>query len=293
MRVTRQCVKCIVNVRLNEVLNAVKNESRSIELQVELLKVIHEEFIKGNELTVIASRIYSWLVNRSPKVVEYYRIVKRKSIDRAKHLIGELEDYLKYFDGYERFRLAIKISVAGNILDTGVYEHKPPATVSRDYILSIPLVIDHTLEFYNDVVNGGKVILWLFDNAGEAIYDLLAIKLLREYGNKVVGVVKDDPGFQNDLTLSDALYARINEHVDELITTGYPGSSIHLDLVSQEFKEKLKQTDIIISKGMAHYEYLSEVNLGKPIFYLLIPKCEPIAKSLNVEKGTFVALYKR
>lgn len=291
MKITPQCIQCIVNVRLNEVRKAIRDPVKSIRVQIELLKVIHEEFRRNNELTIIASNIFNWLI-KYEEIRDYYVEVKRKAIDDAYKNIEVFREYSRYFSGYEKFRFGVKVSIAGNILDTGVYGHKPPSNVSLDYILSTPLTIDHTWKIYSLIKNGGHSILWLFDNAGEAIYDTILIDILRSYGNKVIGVVKEDPGFQNDLTLSDAEYAKLYSYVDKLVSTGYNGSSIHLDRVSSNFKEVLDNADLVFAKGMAHYEYLSEVEIHKPIIFLLIPKCKPIADSLGVERNTFVAYYR-
>ena len=42
---------------------------------------------------------------------------------------------------------------------------------------------------------------------------------------------------------------------------------------------------------MANYEYLSEnvKRLGKPTLFLLVAKCEPIARVLGAERKTIVA----
>jgi len=43
----------------------------------------------------------------------------------------------------------------------------------------------------------------------------------------------------------------------------------------------LKQSDLIICKGMANYESFSETNY-RPIAYLLRTKCSAIANSMNL-----------
>jgi len=53
-------------------------------------------------------------------------------------------------------------------------------------------------------------------------------------------------------------------------------------------KKLIKECDLIIAKGMAHYEYLTELNLNKPIIYMLKAKCKPIAQNLNIQQGSYV-----
>ncbi|MGB2580908.1 MAG: ARMT1-like domain-containing protein, partial [Thermoplasmata archaeon] len=49
------------------------------------------------------------------------------------------------------------------------------------------------------------------------------------------------------------------------------------------FGERLRSYDLIIAKGMANYESLSETDIG-PVAYLLRTKCDPIADSLGLKK---------
>ncbi|ADI31670.1 damage-control phosphatase ARMT1 family protein [Staphylothermus hellenicus] len=285
------CVQCIVSVRLREIMNSIRDHERTIKLQIQLLKVAYEEFTRNNELTIIATNIFNKLISLAPEIVDYYKDLKKKAISRAWENIGEYKSFLEKLEGYEKFRFATKISIAGNALDTGVAGYEPPDKISVDRILSTPLIIDHTREIYDYIRAGGKKILWLFDNAGESVLDTLLVEILQNYGNKVIGVAKEDPGFQNDLTMSDAYYAGLDKVFDEIISTGYNGSSIHLNKVSEQFKKYLKEADLIIAKGMAHYEYISGIELEKPIAHLLIPKCEPVAKTIGGIKEYYVAYF--
>lgn len=293
MRVYPSCIQCITDVRLRDVRAVTSDPDEAVEKQLELLNVIANEFIRGGELTVIASRIFYRLVKIVPKVVEHYRILKRRSIDEMWKKINVYRELLEGLEGYDRFRLAVKISIAGNTMDTGVAEHTPPREVNVEEILSSPLSIDHTKEIYSILSKGGKRILWLFDNAGEAVLDTILITVVRELGNTVVGVAKEDPGFQNDLTISDAEYAGLDKYLDKLISTGYMGSSIHFDRVSQELLNEFSKADIVVAKGMAHYEYLHVLKLGKTMVYLFIPKCDIVALASGAKKGSFVALLRK
>ena len=47
---------------------------------------------------------------------------------------------------------------------------------------------------------------------------------------------------------------------------------------------------LVISKGMANYESLSEYRDLPPVAYLMAAKCEPIAEEVGVPKGSKVAM---
>lgn len=289
MNVFPPCFSCILDVRFKEILNSVKDNDKSIRIQHNLLKIANEEFNNSNELTHIASRMYLRLVKEAPEIINYYKEVKRKSIDLAVEEIHGIEEYLEKLQGYERFKYAVKVSIAGNLLDQGVSQFKPPETVTPDLIEKMEFGIDDTKRAYEFLKS--KRILYLFDNAGEALYDTVLIRVLKELNNEVIGVAKEEPGFQNDLTIDDAKYAGIDKVV-KVITTGYSGSSIHLEEISNSFREELELSDVIISKGMANFEYINFINFSKPIFFLLVPKCDPVSLVVRAKKGSLVALLK-
>ena len=58
---------------------------------------------------------------------------------------------------------------------------------------------------------------------------------------------------------------------------------IDSDALDGRFGERLRKADLIIAKGMANYEALSETDIA-PIAYLLRTKCSPVADSLGLSK---------
>jgi len=292
MRLRPLCVQCIIDSRFREIRGTSAGDDAKIRASIELLRIGFEEFKRGGELTVLATRIYHRLIDFFPAIIEYYKRVKRESIEEAFKYLPVIEEYLEKMSGFEKFVAATKISIVGNYLDTGVMELNPPSVKEILNYINEPLAIDHTDKFYELVSGGNKKIIWLFDNAGEAVLDIPLIKILRGMGNKVIGIAKEDPGFQNDLTISDALEAGLDNYVDELLSTGYPGSSIHWDKISDKAKAKIQASDVVVAKGMAHWEYIIEIDLGKPVYHLLVPKCSVIAETLGTRRGALVALFR-
>ena len=130
-------------------------------------------------------------------------------------------------------------------------------------------------------------VLYLVDNAGEIVFDRLLIEKIMEYGVDVVVVVKSGP-IVNDACLKEAIDAGLDE-IAEIITVGSDSGGIVKEMISRKFKKRFDESDFIISKGMANYEGLTEINLkDKDVFSLLCSKCKPISKNLDVDVGSFV-----
>ncbi len=293
MEIHKECIKCITCVRLDEAIKAIRDEEKSIEIQRKLLEKIAETLEYEKELTRIATRVFLWLIETAPEVTEYYKRIRRESIRLAKQAVARFLEANPLGTSYEDFRTAVKISIAGNLLDICVHGHTPPSVISIREAADKELGIDHTREIYEYLRSGGKTVVWLFDNAGESVYDTMLIDIIRRMGSKVIGVAKEDPGPQNDLTITDLYEEKLDEHLDEAISTGYPGLSIHLDKIDPQLKKIIAESDLVIAKGMAHYEYLSTISLGTPIAHLLVAKCRPVASKLGVNKGDYVALLRK
>jgi uncharacterized protein with ATP-grasp and redox domains len=100
----------------------------------------------------------------------------------------------------------------------------------------------------------------------------------------VVYAVKGGPTL-NDATREDALAAGV-DRVAEIISTGSDAPGTILDRCSKEFRKLYERAELIIAKGQANYETLSEA--GSKVFCLLQTKCPVIARDVGVLVGSIV-----
>ncbi len=198
-----------------------------------------------------------------------------------------LEDKLQaIIDASEnKFSAAIKISIAGNVIDFGVKSEINEDDVIRtiEDALQADLDENHIEQLKSDIDNAEKI-LFLADNAGEIVFDKFLLKFIPK--EKVTIAVKSKP-IINDATMEDAEAAGLTE-IARVITSGSEAPGTVLEQCSSEFLNEFKTSDVIISKGQGNYETLSDVN--RPIWFLLKAKCNVIAKHLNVPVGSFILL---
>jgi uncharacterized protein with ATP-grasp and redox domains len=157
------------------------------------------------------------------------------------------------------------------------------------------LAVDHLprLESY---LRPDAAVTMLADNAGEQCFDRLLVEHLQGRGCRVTYVVKSGPA-QNDLTLQD-----IREHGEDfglgrIVETGTAQVGIDPEEIPDHLARLLNESDLVIAKGMGHYETLHRVAglTGEgpspwPLLFLLLAKCPPVARSLRVDLGAGVAL---
>ncbi len=136
---------------------------------------------------------------------------------------------------------------------------------------------------------GGKRIIYLADNAGECFFDLPLVRYLEQRA-KVYYAVKESP-VQNDLTLSDLAESGIKEQFGNVVTTGTDSPGLDLAQASSYFQELLGGADLVVAKGMGHYETLPELSLAQPVFLIFQVKCDPVAQTSGLARHSYAAYF--
>ncbi len=178
---------------------------------------------------------------------------------------------------------ALRLAAAGNIIDLGAASHVDQEKVweTIENSLRAPLFGGTAEQFARSLARAGRI-LYLADNAGEIVFDKLLIELLPR--EKVTVVVRGAPAI-NDATMDDAQMVGLTDLV-EVIDTGSDAVGIFLDSCSAEFRQRLEEADLLISKGQANYETVTE--LDKPTWFLLCAKCPVVARDVGCAVGDFV-----
>lgn len=189
-------------------------------------------------------------------------------------------------DPVERLRRAFVISAIGNSFDFGV--HGFDVDVDRfdevfETLYKKGLDIDDTIRIIPYLGN----VLIFEDNCGEIVFDMLLFEELRNYGSRVGLVVRGAP-ILTDATLEDVVEFGLDEKVDYVLTTGSNAVGVCMAEVPPQLIEAIDNATLIISKGMANYETLSEHDL-RPILYILRTKCAAVARDIGVEVDKLIA----
>lgn len=207
-----------------------------------------------------------------------YRQMKDREIEMSRRLFEEVRP--RYGDD---LRSSIELAALGNTIDF----FKEPDKISEDMRKPVTFTIDHIDEFERKLESAEKV-LYLADNAGECYFDLPLIEKMRETA-QVIYVVKGSP-VQNDITLEDLSKAGLREKIGEVMTTGTDTVGVDFSSVSEEFKAHFESANLVLAKGMGHYETLSELPIYGKIAYCFMAKCQIIADSLKVPLYSFVTM---
>lgn len=284
MKIRPQCASCLLS-RVHYEAGLSTDNQRLIERAVrEALKTLNENFNYGRIATEVSTAIhrtvYDVLGDPDP-----YREIKRRANRIALSLYPSIKKIVLNHE--DPFRASAIASIAGNSFDYGVLGYRVEEENLKDAFttaLKKGLAIDHL----DRIVDKLHDVVYITDNCGEIVFDKLFIEQLKKRGARITLLVKGQP-ILTDATEEDVREASLTEVVDDVITTGTNAVGVSPDEMPEESMRKLKRASLIIAKGMANYESLSDREFN-PVLYMLRAKCEPVAESLGVRKGDFVAM---
>lgn len=242
-----------------------------------MLKILNEKWygISAPECARDIQNLYRSVINDP----DPFKEVKRISNDTVLEMYDDLEKRVR--SSGNPFLTALKLAIAGNIIDFAVHDHCDlPGTIGR--VLNSDFAVDHTGQLMEGLQNAKKV-LYIGDNAGEIVFDKLLVSEIGHPG--LVYSVRGAPAI-NDATMEDAEYTGMTG-LTKVISSGYDAPTTIVSRSGDEFRRCYEEADLIISKGQGNLEGLIGEK-DKRIFFLLMVKCDVIAGYLEVENGSCV-----
>ena len=231
----------------------------------------------------ISSEVH-WRAYRAIRSEDPYFELKCRADAVAEPYGRQLEEMVEASD--EPLRTAIMGAVAGNVMDFGsgaAIDDPDLFSEVYDDIVAQGLGLDDVGRL-EDLLSEVPGVVYMFDNCGESRLDMVLMRLLREMGKRVVGVVRGAP-ILNDVTMEDAKRVGIDRVADRLLSTGKFYVGIDWDDVPQDLQEEIDGCGLIIAKGMANFEATSGRSIPVPVVHILRSKCAPVARALGVPQN--------
>jgi len=279
MRTYFDCIPCAIR----QVLDAVRMTTDDVHVQEKVLREalrVASEMDLSQSPPAMAQKIHRF-IRETTGVSDPYLQVKDRFNKLTLQMYPELKDRIEFSS--DPVEIAVRLAIAGNIIDFGVNsvieQDKVKSTIEDS--LSAPLDTK-ALNMFKESTGTAKDILYLGDNTGEIVFDRLLIEQLPY--EKITFVVKSGP-ILNDVTIEDAEIVGLTDIV-EVIDNGSDGPGTILENCSEQFQRRFDKAGLIIAKGQGNYETLSDV--PKNIFFLLCPKCVVLAQHLGCEIGRLV-----
>ena len=280
MQTTLDCIPCIVR----QTLEAARFVSKDKELHRQIMKEVLTTISKLDlEQTppAFAQQIHRRLRTATGNI-DPYRKVKKIFNRLAWEMLPDVRRRIALADN--PFEIALKVAVAGNVIDFGINGNITETEVREAVVKVIDSPIEGNIAELQKALHEARQILYLADNAGEIVFDRLLIEQLSL--QRTVVAVRGKP-ILNDATREDAEFAEIDKLV-KVIDNGSDALGTILSDCSVEFVEHFHNADLIIAKGQGNFETLS----SRPgnIFFLMKVKCPVIASHTGFSVGTHLLL---
>ncbi|EGB13837.1 protein of unknown function DUF89 [Pseudodesulfovibrio mercurii] len=175
-------------------------------------------------------------------------------------------------------RLALELAIIGNYIDRGVeldFDLEKELFQVKDSVS--PELLD---SFRQQAVPGASVLI-LGDNTGEIVLDTLLVRELTRIGCEVTYAVRSRPVL-NDATMPDAVAVGMTE-LCTVVESGADTPGTVLDRCTPAFIERMRASDVILSKGQGNFEALDGVWPGA--FCAFKVKCPRIARKTGLTFG--------
>lgn len=190
--------------------------------------------------------------------------------------------------GLSTFKDYVLASIIGNTFDYGVSSHNVTGNFMEFFKTEFAagLTIDDTPQILKKISR----VVYFTDNCGEIVFDCLLLEFLKKSGAYITLAVRDAP-ILNDATMTEVRQFHLDRYVDAVTTTGCGCElGVRLDCMPPLLSGAMEDCTLVIAKGMANYESLSEYSGLPPVAFLMSVKCEPIAEEVGVPRGSKIAL---
>ena len=284
MKLKNQCIECLER----EVIKISKKVSDDLTVR-EAIKDYGDSVLKEHKTTAtapyITGLVYDYAKEKSGVTDPYYH-EKHIFNKMALEFIDQLNLNDLIHDSKDAFDTALRLSIAGNIIDFSIGKDIKKQDVKQSIDDSLnALIFGIESQDLDVAIKKADRIMFISDNAGEIAFDKLLVNKMDK--KKVTYVVKGS-AIVNDATMSDAVEVGMDQLVT-VIDNGAGTQGTLLELCSDTFKKAFDDSDLIIAKGQANYETLCNIT-DKNFYFLLRAKCNVIAENIGCPQGSFVLL---
>ena len=277
MKVGVHCGYCILHRGYKIIQKSTDDEDTRVRAMTGLLEMMGERYHPHAVPSFIGAERCR-LLRSITGCDDPFEELKHTSNAKTLALLPKMEEYVQSQPEHERLRAALKVACIGNVIEYDVPGHSADVDEALKGIDEAFFIDDS--EELKKYIRPGANVLFLTDNAGEIVFDRLIVRELRRAGCRVTVAVKGGPTL-NDALMEDAEESGMIGEADCVITTGTDAIGINLEETGEEFNRAFHDSDIIISKGMANWETLTEVPAPCPLMYVFRTKCEPVARTVG------------
>ena len=284
MQIWPDCIPCILKMTLGIARLVMKDED---QVRRFMEQVINLGYFRGEDWRVTSPEVIKtvWLkLLEASGETDPMKGIKKEQNRRALEVYPIAKELV--LKNRDPFIEAVKLAIAGNSIDamTDVKGEVPEKIVENWHKFEVN---GENLNRLKERLKKTRRLIYLGDNCGEIVFDMLLIEVLREmYRPEITFITRTFPVL-NDATSQDAISVGIGK-VAKIMENGLPEPlpGTFLKKIDRELKEQIEASDLIISKGGGNYDSLTEEDgLKGKVSFLFLAKCHPYCSIHNVSLG--------
>ena len=276
MKFYTDCYACFVRQAINAARHAGCDDDLQHHIVVQVLGLL-QNLSPQTTPPEVAKEVHG-LIRHHSNNPDPYKEAKERCTQAAMELYEDLKS--RVANSQDPLGTALRLSIAGNIIDLGVSDEHEDLWHTVDRVLAQDYAVDHEALLRRELEKADHV-LYLGDNAGETVFDRVLIETM---DTPVIYAVRGKP-ILNDAIIKDAVAAGLDK-VATLIDNGADAPGTILSLCKPEFVEAFNKAPVIIAKGQGNYETLN--NAGPKVFCLLQVKCPVIERDMAAPMGGII-----
>lgn len=279
MKMNKRCLPCLMNqvVKMAEMTGSLNQDGLFHQVFRYMSDV---DFTKTNPEIIgeVFALVKEYIHDQDP-----YRQIRNDYNEMFLKQLDQLDQRIQTFD------YAVKYAIVGNIIDFSPMHQNVEHDVMTYFqnIDDLSLTINHIENLKTDISQATSL-LYIGDNCGEICLDKLLLKRIKALNPNIslYFATRGEP-VVNDSIEEDAYKVGIDEYAT-IISNGDYSLGTVLSRVSQEFLDVYQKADVVIAKGQANFECLSEEK--KNIYFLLMVKCAVISHYIGIPEKSLVCM---
>lgn len=277
MRISESCAKCLYDKQ------KYKTDDAAYLAEVKSIIDNRRENDTSPYLVYLFNKVHTRMFGQGAD----YKEVKKKYNDLVLSMEDKLRSEIEASE--DPLAKALMISRIGNYIDFGAMNHVDESTFLGLFDKTEMHARDiRTFESFKKECEKAKSFLLICDNCGEIVLDKLMVEQLKKYyPDMAIRVMVRGGDVLNDATRDDAAYSGMAD-VAEILDNGEAVAGTVYELLSDEAKKALDESDVILAKGQGNYE--SMYGQGIHALYMFLCKCDLFERRFDVPKltGIFV-----
>ena len=285
MQFSTYCIECLTR-RQAKLLRAQNDEEKAFACFREMLQAMIDA-PSGVAAPFVVER-FNRIFARYFSDDDRYAQIKRDSnafvlrrAERIRTVIASADDPVL---------MGLRYARAGNYIDFGALDGRVSDAQLDDLLDRAHEDVIDPAEYANLISDLAKAkkLLYLTDNAGEIVLDMLLIEALqKDFPALDICVCVRGGPILNDATCTDAEEIGLSRLV-RVIDSGVPVGGTQIGYVGKTLQRELDTADVILAKGQGNFETMWGCGLN--VYYAFLCKCDWFTKLFRVPRltGMFV-----